>query len=149
MTMMSAVSTWTAGRVRVLMAMLTGVALALGGATVATAQTSVPTYNEDVAPILLEKCASCHRADQPAPMPLLTYEQVRPWAQAIRTMVSSREMPPQLEPSQTDPARHHVSLSRVEISTIVAWVEGGAPEGPGSSPERPQLPVVGEGEPPE
>ena len=52
------------------------------------------TYSKDVAPILNSRCAECHRPGEIAPMPLLTYKQVRPWAAAIREKVSSRAMPP-------------------------------------------------------
>ena len=39
-----------------------------------------PTFSRDVAPIVFKNCASCHRPGDIAPMSLLTYEAVRPWA---------------------------------------------------------------------
>ena len=120
------------------MAALGVAGLSLVELVAAPAQSGAPTYNEDVGPILLEKCASCHRPEQVAPMSFLTYEEVRPWASAIRDIVASREMPPEVAPPESGPAPHHVSLSPDEISTIVAWVDAGAPEGAGSSPERPR-----------
>jgi len=53
-----------------------------------------PTFAKDVAPIVYEKCASCHRPGEVAPMPLISYEDVRPWAKAIKAKVAAREMPP-------------------------------------------------------
>ena len=53
-----------------------------------------PTFAKDVAPILFEKCATCHRPGEVAPMSLLSYEDARPWAKAIKAKVVSREMPP-------------------------------------------------------
>src|SRR5262245_11070356 len=52
------------------------------------------TFNKDVAPILFKSCAECHRPGEAAPMSLLSYKEVRPWAKAIREKVLSREMPP-------------------------------------------------------
>ena len=43
-----------------------------------------PTFNRDIAPIVFSKCAACHRPKQAAPMPLLSYSDARPWAQAIK-----------------------------------------------------------------
>ena len=45
------------------------------------------TFTKDVAPILQEKCQSCHRPDTFAPMSLLTYEEARPWAKSIKQKV--------------------------------------------------------------
>src|SRR5262249_27694550 len=52
------------------------------------------TFAKDVAPILQKSCQECHRPGQMAPMSLLTYEEVRPWARAIKARVAAREMPP-------------------------------------------------------
>ena len=54
----------------------------------------VPTFAKDVAPILFKNCASCHRPGEIAPMSFLTYEDVRPWAKAIRDEVGDGTMPP-------------------------------------------------------
>src|SRR5258708_557915 len=52
------------------------------------------TFAKDVAPILQERCQECHHAGSMAPMSLVTYEETRPWAKAIRDRVSTRQMPP-------------------------------------------------------
>ena len=89
------------------------------------------TFNKDVVPILQKSCQGCHRTGQMAPMSLMTYEEVRPWARAIRTKVSQRIMPPWhldktvgIKEYQND-----ISLSDQEIQTIVEWVDTGAPRG--------------------
>jgi mono/diheme cytochrome c family protein len=88
-----------------------------------------PTFTKDVAPILYSNCVSCHRTGDIAPMPLMTYEDVRPWAKAIRTQVAARTMPPW----GADPAygkfRNDRSLSQAQIDTIAAWVESGMAKG--------------------
>ena len=38
------------------------------------------TFPKDIAPILQRSCQECHHADGVAPMSLVTYEDVRPWA---------------------------------------------------------------------
>ena len=58
--------------------------------TPAAAQAQV-TFTKDVAPILQNKCQACHRPDTFAPMSLLTYEDVRPWAKAIKNAVAARK----------------------------------------------------------
>ena len=63
-------------------------------------------------------------------MSLLSYEQVRPWARAIKSKVVSREMPPWgADMRETLPMRNDISLSEQQIKTIVAWVDAGAPKG--------------------
>ncbi|MXY17784.1 MAG: hypothetical protein F4Y57_12520 [Acidobacteria bacterium] len=67
--------------------------LAGAGAAAAAAEDD-PTFTRDIAPILQQKCEGCHRVGQMAPMPLVTYEEVRPWARSIKSKVVAREMPP-------------------------------------------------------
>jgi hypothetical protein len=57
-------------------------------------QPAPATFTKDVAPILQEKCQSCHRPGYIAPMSLVSYEEARPWAKAIKERVILRQMPP-------------------------------------------------------
>lgn len=88
-----------------------------------------PTFNKDIAPIFAQNCMSCHRPGEIAPMSLLTYKEVRPWAKAIREQVAKREMPPWHADPQHGQWSNDRRLSQKEIDTILAWVEGGAAEG--------------------
>jgi len=94
------------------------------------AQTDV-TFTKDVAPILQQKCEGCHRAGQMAPMPLATYEEVRPWARLIKSKVVTRKMPPWHIDKTVGIQRfvNDISLSDSQIDTIVRWVDSGAPRG--------------------
>jgi len=97
---------------------------------VASAQGQV-TFTKDVAPILEARCQSCHRPNTFAPMSLLTYEDVRPWAKSIKQKVVAREMPPWYIDRNVG-VRHFkndVSLTDQQIATIVQWVDNGAPKG--------------------
>src|SRR5919206_3364139 len=89
------------------------------------------TFAKDVAPIFQEKCQECHRKGTAAPMSLVTYEETRPWAKAIRERVITRNMPP-WHIDQTVGIQHFQndrSLSDAQIATIVRWVDSGAPLG--------------------
>jgi len=101
-------------------------------------QAAVPsdvTFTKDIAPILQRSCQNCHRPDGVAPMALVNYEDVRPWARAIkqRTGVGPHAgvMPPWyveknigIQQFKDDP-----SLSDEEIAKIARWADGGAPRG--------------------
>ncbi len=87
------------------------------------------TFQRDVLPILQKNCQGCHRAGEPAPMPFMTYQQVRPWAKAIRESVRLRRMPPWFADPHIGRFSNDRSLSQADIETISAWVDAGAPEG--------------------
>jgi hypothetical protein len=96
------------------------------------AETNAPiTFTKDIAPILQEKCEACHRPDSIAPMSLVTYEEARPWAKAIRERVITRQMPPwHLDKTVgIQKFKNDRSLSDAQIETIVKWVDAGAPKG--------------------
>jgi len=100
----------------------------LMGATLAN---TTPTFSRDIAPIFQEKCQNCHRANSMAPMSLITYEETRPWAKAIKERVVTRNMPP-WHLDKTVGIQHFendISLSDAQISLIARWVDAGAPQG--------------------
>src|SRR5215467_13422926 len=68
--------------------------IVLFAAAAAAAWAGAPTYNHDIAPILVQNCASCHRPGQVAPFPLLSYEDAHKRAALIATVTQSRYMPP-------------------------------------------------------
>ena len=87
------------------------------------------TFNKDVAPIFYKNCAECHRSNDIAPMPLMTYKEARAWARSIKEKVVKREMPPwSPDPKYGEFTNDH-RLAQKDIDTIVAWVDQGAKEG--------------------
>jgi len=114
---------------------LLGVSLVAAPQTARLADTSAAgaattaTFYKDVLPVLQRNCQSCHRPGEVAPMSLLTYEQARPWARAIKTAIATRQMPPWF----ADPAYGHFAnerrLGAREIEAINSWVDAGAPAG--------------------
>jgi hypothetical protein len=91
--------------------------------------TSKYTYNDDVFPILRERCSRCHVPGGVAPMSLMTYEEAFPWAESIRAELVAAHMPP-AAPDQGfgDVARAH-ALSPKETDIILTWASGGNPRG--------------------
>lgn len=101
---------------------------------------AAPTFTKDIAPIFFKNCAECHRPGEIAPMSLMTYKEVRPWAKAIREQVVNREMPPW----HADPAHGQWSndkrLPQKDIDAITAWIDAGALEGdPKAMPAAPKF----------
>jgi hypothetical protein len=87
------------------------------------------TFYKDVLPILQYKCQSCHRPGQIAPISFMSYRETRPWAEAMRTVVLSRRMPPWPASVAQVALPNHRVLTHREIETIVRWVDQGALEG--------------------
>src|SRR6059058_3815294 len=119
-------------RTRMISRSLTTVVL-IGVASFAQAQSTIsaaaPTFAKDVAPIFQQKCQTCHRPGQMGPMSLLTYQDARPWARAIKTKVAARDMPPWHMDKTVGIQKfaNDISLSEAQIATIVTWVDAGAP----------------------
>ena len=87
------------------------------------------TFYRDVLPLLQKRCQSCHRTGEAGAMPLVTYEQTRPWAKAIRQAVTLRKMPPWFADPHFGAFANDPSLTAAEIVTIESWVDAGAPAG--------------------
>lgn len=104
------------------------------------------TFSKDVAPILQAHCQTCHHEGTVAPMSLLTYQQVRPYAKSIKLNVAARNMPPWFLDHNVG-IQHYdqdESLTDQEIATIVKWVDNGAVEGnPADMPKPLTFPAEG------
>jgi len=87
------------------------------------------TFSKDVAPLLQKHCQTCHRPGEAAPFPLLTYQQARPWAKAMKEAVLLKKMPPWYAASDYGKFSNNRSLSQTDVDTLVAWADGGVPEG--------------------
>src|SRR6185369_6234614 len=90
---------------------------------------TAPTFTRDVAPNLQKNCQNCHRPGEAGPFSMLTYEDTRPWAGAIKLAVQQKIMPPWFADPQHGHFANDRSLSQKDIHTIVAWVTAGAPKG--------------------
>ncbi|WP_321474272.1 hypothetical protein [uncultured Paludibaculum sp.] len=87
------------------------------------------TWSKEISRLLQHRCLGCHQPGGKAPFSLMTYDEARPWAVAIREEVSNRTMPPWNAVKGFGSFRGEMALTREEILTITDWVNGGAPEG--------------------
>jgi mono/diheme cytochrome c family protein len=100
------------------------------------------TFHKDIEPVLQRSCQNCHNPDGVAPMSLVTYEEVAPYAGLIEYKTALRDragaMPPWyaekdigIQDFKNDP-----SLTDAELEAIAVWVRGGVPKGdPADAPE--------------
>lgn len=89
---------------------------------------NTPTYHRDVEPILQKQCQTCHRPGEVGPFSLMTYSQAVRWADDIKDFTQSRKMPP-WKPTAGPGFHDQRQLSSQELTTLVAWIDGGTPEG--------------------
>jgi hypothetical protein len=95
--------------------------------------TTTVRFNREVAGILGQKCVMCH-ADGTMAMPLTTYAEARPWAEAIKEEILTRRMPPWPVERGYGEFGNGIGLTARELEFLLSWVEGGAPEGDGEPP---------------
>jgi hypothetical protein len=98
-------------------------------------------YSEHIAPIIYEKCTSCHREGEIAPMPLTNYDEVRNWSEMIQYVTEIRYMPPWKPNPEYSKFLGENYLEDEEIQLIADWVEAGTPQGdPMKEPSLPYFP---------
>ena len=95
------------------------------------------SWDREIAPIVKARCVSCHAPGGRAPMPLTTYEEVRPWARAIKEEVLTRRMPKWHVVRGYGDFKNDPTLSPFEIGLIAAWADGGAPKATAGKPVAP------------
>jgi hypothetical protein len=91
--------------------------------------TSKYTYNDDVFPIVREKCGRCHVDGGVAPMSLMTYEEAFPWAESIRAELIASHMPPWHALDGFGEFKHANLLTAHELDVLLTWATGGNPRG--------------------
>ena len=89
------------------------------------------TFTRDIKPIFQDKCETCHRPNQMAPMSLVTYEEVRPWVKSIAARIGGRQMPPWHIDKTVgiQKFKNDRSLSDEQIDVVMKWIAAGAPKG--------------------
>jgi len=98
------------------------------------------TFNRDIAPIIFDSCASCHRPGEAAPFSLLTYADVKKHARQIAEVTRTRNMPPWLPAPQELKFADEMRLSDSQIDLIQKWLDQGAAEGnPADRPPQPKF----------
>ena len=96
------------------------------------------TWSKEMSRLVYKRCAMCHR-DGGSAFSLMTYDEARPWAKAIKEEALERRMPPWEAVKGFGEFKDDRGLTQEELETISDWVEGGAPEGnPKYVPEAPK-----------
>jgi peroxiredoxin len=92
------------------------------------------SYANDVAPVLQEKCASCHLTGGIGPFAMDSYEVIKGFAPMIRETVRTRRMPPYFADPHIGTFKNDQGLTADETKLLVHWIEAGAPRGAGPDP---------------
>ena len=97
-------------------------------------QQSVPSYAEDIAPIIAENCASCHREGGVAPFAMDSHTMVKGWSPMIREVLMTKRMPPgQIDPHVGEFSNDMV-LDDADAQALVHWIDAGAPHDGNNDP---------------
>jgi hypothetical protein len=105
------------------------------------------SYSNDVAPILQNKCVSCHQKGGIAPFAMNSFEVVKAMAPMIRESVRSERMPPYFADPHIGKFNHDQGMTADQTKTLIHWIEAGAPRGAGrdalkeDASEAPEWPV--------
>ena len=90
---------------------------------------NVPDYAAEIAPILQEKCVSCHIEGGIGPFAMDSHMMVQGWSPMIKEVIMTKRMPP----AQVDPSINHFSNARYmdteQLQTLIHWIDAGAPRG--------------------
>jgi hypothetical protein len=91
--------------------------------------TSKYTYNDDVFPILRDRCGRCHVPDGVAPMSLMTHKDAFPWGESLRAELISGHMPPWSAQAGAIRFKNAPAITAIEIDKILMWATGSTPQG--------------------
>ena len=108
--------------------------IATSGSEVSYPVQGVPSYSQDIAPVLAENCATCHRAGGVAPFAMDSHTMVRGWSPMIREVLMTRRMPPGQIDGHIGEFINDRLVDREDVRNIIAWVEAGAPVDGDSDP---------------
>ncbi|MDD9895125.1 MAG: hypothetical protein OXU66_11255 [Gammaproteobacteria bacterium] len=89
---------------------------------------TAPSYVADVAPIIKENCANCHREGGIAPFAMDSKLAMQGWSPMIREVVMTKRMPPgQIDNKVSHRMKNEMNLTDAEMQTLVRWVNAGSP----------------------
>ena len=84
------------------------------------------SYEKDIAPIISENCATCHRAGGIAPFAMDSHAMVQGWSPMIREVLMTKRMPPGQIDSHVGEFINDMLLEDAELQKMVHWIEAGA-----------------------
>lgn len=91
--------------------------------------TSPYSFNEDVFPVVRDRCGRCHVSGGAAPMSLMTHADAVPWGESIKTELLAGTMPPGTVDTAPGRFRNVEGLTAREMNVLLTWVTGGTPPG--------------------
>ena len=84
------------------------------------------SYSKEVAPILAENCAACHREGGIAPFALNSHAMAQGWSPMIREVLMTKRMPPgQIDPHVGDFVNSY-TISVEDQQTLLHWIAQGS-----------------------
>ncbi len=86
------------------------------------------TWSREISRLVYKRCIGCHHEGGSA-FSLMTYQEARPWAKAIKEETLERRMPPWGAVKGFGSFLNDQGLTQEDLELIAGWVEGGAPEG--------------------
>jgi peroxiredoxin len=92
------------------------------------------SYSKTIAPILQEKCVSCHVNGGIGPFAMNSYAVIHGFAPMIRETVRTRRMPPYFADPHIGAFKNDQGLTAEQTKLLVHWIEAGAPRGDGPDP---------------
>src|SRR5687767_13615282 len=99
------------------------------------------TFSEHIAPIVFNRCGSCHRPGEAGPFPLTNYQEVSRRGKLIASVTAARYMPPWHAQPADVKYRDERRLTDSELALLQEWVKQGTPEGdPKKTPAFPSYP---------
>lgn len=91
-------------------------------------------YSDTIAPMLVEKCADCHRPGGIGPWAMTNHAMIQGFSPMIRETVLTKRMPPWHADPEIGEFLHDLSLRVDEARQLVSWIDAGAPRGAGDDP---------------
>jgi hypothetical protein len=98
------------------------------------------SYTKQVAPILQNKCVSCHSPGNIGPFSFSSYQRAKGWSEMMREVILSKRMPPWHAHPDHGVFKNDRSLTAAEAQTLLQWIEQGSPRGEGDDPLAVPLP---------
>src|SRR5271166_5408465 len=103
------------------------IALSVGAVQAHDIITTKITFAKEISRLIYKRCATCHH-DGGSAFSLMTYDEARPWAKAIKEEALERRMPPFGAVKGFGDLRNDIALTQEQLELLSDWVEGGAPE---------------------
>jgi mono/diheme cytochrome c family protein len=102
--------------------------IAVTGTEITYDEIPVPSYVADIAPVLAEQCAACHREGGVAPFAMDSHAMVQGWSPMIREVLMTKRMPPGAIDGHIGQFMNDRLIEEQDVRNIIAWAEAGAPK---------------------